>query len=108
MQYLSDHLTGESVPVEKDIEAIEGENIGIGDRHNMLFNGSTVVYGRGRAVVVACGMDTEMGRIADALNMADKELTPLQKKMAELSTFLTKLVIWICVAVFAVGIVENV
>ena len=105
-------LTGESVPVNKAIDILMLEkgkdDVTLGDRHNMLFNGSTVVYGRGRAVVVACGMDTEMGRIADALNMADKELTPLQKKMAELSTFLTKLVIWICVAVFVVGIVENI
>ena len=105
-------LTGESVPVNKVIDILMLEkgkdDITLGDRSNMLFNGSTVVYGRGKAVVVACGMDTEMGRIADALNMADKELTPLQKKMAELSKFLTKLVIWICFAVFIIGIVENI
>ncbi|MBR4462316.1 MAG: calcium-translocating P-type ATPase, PMCA-type [Erysipelotrichaceae bacterium] len=104
-------LTGESVPVNKIIDVLmlnEKADITLGDRKNMLYNGSTVVYGRGKAVVVATGMDTEMGKIADALNQSVKELTPLQKKMAELSTFLTKLVIWICVAVFALGVVEKV
>ena len=104
-------LTGESVPVNKIIDVLycrEGSaDITLGDRTNMLYSGSTVVYGRGKAVVTAIGMDTEMGKIAEALNDAEKELTPLQKKMGELSTFLTKLVIWICVAVFAIGIVES-
>ncbi len=104
-------LTGESVPVNKIIDVLmcnEGrEDIALGDRRNMLYNGSTVVYGRGTAVVVATGMDTEMGKIADALTLAEKELTPLQKKMSELSAFLTKLVIWICVIVFIVGVVET-
>ncbi|MBQ6216413.1 MAG: calcium-translocating P-type ATPase, PMCA-type [Erysipelotrichaceae bacterium] len=105
-------LTGESVPVNKVIDILmlcEGrEDVALGDRKNMLYNGSTVVYGRGTAVVVATGMDTEMGKIADALTLAEKELTPLQKKMSELSAFLTKLVIWICVIVFAVGVVETI
>ena len=104
-------LTGESVPVNKLIDILnlqEGkEDITLGDRKNMLYNGSTIVYGRGKAVVTACGMDTEVGKIADALNNATKELTPLQKKMTELSNFLTKLVIGICVVVFVVGIVES-
>ena len=104
-------LTGESVPVNKAIEVLmlepNKDDISLGDRTNMLFNGSTVVYGRGSAVVVATGMDTQMGKIADALNQATKELTPLQKKMTELSSFLTKLVIGICVLVFVVGIVET-
>ena len=105
-------LTGESVPVNKIIDVLmcseEGNDVTLGDRRNMLYNGSTVVYGRGKAVVVACGMDTEMGKIADALTLAEKELTPLQKKMSELSSFLTKLVIWICVIVFAVGVIETI
>ena len=82
-------LTGESVPVNKVVDILmlqEGkDDVTLGDRRNMLYNGSTVVYGRGRAVVVATGMDTEMGKIADALTLAEKELTPLQKKMSELS-----------------------
>lgn len=104
-------LTGESVPVNKIVDVLmckEGqEDVTLGDRRNMLYNGSTVVYGRGKAVVTACGMDTEVGKIADALTLAEKELTPLQKKMSELSAFLTKLVIWICVIVFIVGVVET-
>ncbi|MCR4854897.1 MAG: HAD-IC family P-type ATPase, partial [Erysipelotrichaceae bacterium] len=105
-------LTGESVPVNKVIDVLmckeDQKDVTLGDRHNMLYNGSTVVYGRGKAVVTACGMDTEMGKIADALTLAEKELTPLQKKMTELSAFLTKLVIGICVIVFIVGVVETV
>ena len=105
-------LTGESLPVNKIIDVLmcqESKNdIPLGDRTNMLFNGSTVVYGRGKAVVVACGMDTEMGKIASALSAAEKELTPLQKKMTELSNFLTKLVLGICILVFAVGVIETV
>lgn len=105
-------LTGESVPVGKIIDVLmctEGQDdVSLGDRKNMLYSGSTVVYGRGKAVVTATGMDTEMGKIADALTAAEKEQTPLQKKMAELSVFLTKLVIIICIIVFAVGIIRSV
>ena len=104
-------LTGESVPVTKLIETLylqKGqEDVALGDRKNMVYSGSTVVYGRGRAVVVSTGMDTEMGKIADALSEAEDEQTPLQKKMGELSRFLTKLVIGISVLVFVVGIVEK-
>lgn len=104
-------LTGESVPVTKMIDVLylkdKSGDISLGDRKNMVYSGSTIVYGRGRAVVTATGMDTEMGKIADALNAAEKEETPLQKKMGELSHFLTKLVVGICVLVFVVGIVES-
>ena len=103
-------LTGESVPVTKIMDKLfwkEGENeITLGDRKNMMYSGSTVVYGRGKAVIVGTGMDTEMGKIADALNQEEKEQTPLQIKMAELSRFLTKLVIGISVLVFVVGLAE--
>lgn len=103
-------LTGESVPVTKVIDVLycrDSADVPLGDRKNMLYSGSTIVYGRGKAVVTAVGMDTEMGKIAEALNQAEKEQTPLQKKMAELSQFLTKLVIGICVLVFAMGLVES-
>ena len=103
-------LTGESVPVTKVIDVLfcrDSADVPLGDRKNMLYSGSTIVYGRGKAVVTAVGMDTEMGKIAEALNQAEKEQTPLQKKMAELSQFLTKLVIGICVLVFALGLVES-
>ena len=103
-------LTGESVPVTKVIDVLycrDSADVPLGDRKNMLYSGSTIVYGRGKAVVTSVGMDTEMGKIAEALNQAEKEQTPLQKKMAELSQFLTKLVIGICVLVFAMGLVES-
>ena len=104
-------LTGESVPVSKIVDVLmckdSNSDVALGDRKNMLYSGSTVVYGRGKAVVTGVGMDTEMGKIADALSQAEKEQTPLQKKMGELSEFLTKLVIGICVLVFVVGIVEG-
>ena len=103
-------LTGESVPVTKLVDVLmlkdKSEDVPLGDRKNMMYSGSTVVYGRGKAVVVGTGMDTEMGKIADALTQAEKEQTPLQIKMAELSRFLTKLVIGISVLVFVVGLVE--
>ena len=104
-------LTGESVPVEKHANTIElGEgmdDVPLGDRKNMCYMGSTVVYGRGRAVVVGTGMNTEMGKIASALTSAKKELTPLQMKLNELSGILTKLVLAICVIIFAVDIVRH-
>src|SRR6185503_112796 len=70
-------LTGESLPVAKDTLPIPAE-VGLGDRHNMLFSGTVATYGRGRAVVVATGMATEVGRIAGLLETAEKEPTPLQ------------------------------
>lgn len=105
-------LTGESLAADKIVDMLmcsDGkDDVPLGDRANMLYNGSTVVYGRGVAVVTATGMDTEMGKIAGALSMAAKEQTPLQKRMTELSAFLTKLVIGICIVVFVVGIVQSV
>lgn len=104
-------LTGESVPVTKIVDILMNKNsngdVALGDRKNMIYSGSTIVYGRGKAVVTGTGMDTEMGKIADALSQAEKEQTPLQKKMGELSKFLTKLVLGISVLVFVVGIVES-
>lgn len=104
-------LTGESVPVTKIVDLINlKENtldIPLGDRTNMLYSGSTVVYGRGKAVVVSTGMDTEMGKIAQALQTSEEEKTPLQKKMAEISKVLTKLVIGISVFVFIFGIIKT-
>ena len=99
-------LTGESVPVNKIATVLdvldEGKDVPLGDRKNMCYMGSTVVYGRGRAVVVATGMDTEMGKIADALTRAEDEETPLQKKLDELSKILSIICIVICALVFVV------
>ena len=101
-------LTGESVPVDKQSEAIELEDgkkdVPLGDRRNMVYMGSTVVYGRGKAVVTGTGMSTEMGKIADAISQAEEELTPLQIKLAQLSKILTRLVLVICVLIFALGV----
>ena len=103
-------LTGESVPVTKFIDIInlrEGEkDVPLGDRKNMMYMGSTVVYGRGKAVITATGMDTEMGKIADALTKAEEGQTPLQMKLAQLSKILTWLVLGICVIVFGVQILR--
>ena len=102
-------LTGESVPVEKTADTIElGEekDIPLGDRKNMVYMGSTVVYGRGAAVICATGMDTEMGKIADALAQAKDGKTPLQLKLAQLSKILTVLVLAICVVIFGVSLLR--
>lgn len=102
-------LTGESVPVTKTDEAIDplGSNdIPLGDRKNMCYMGSSVAYGRGKAVVVATGMDTEMGKIADALTQAKDEETPLQIKLNQLSKILSVIVLGICVFIFAFDIVR--
>ena len=103
-------LTGESVPVLKFIDAInlvdETKDVTLGDRKNMVYMGSTVVYGRGTAVITATGMDTEMGKIADALATAEEGQTPLQIKMSQLSKILTWLVLGICALVFAVQLLR--
>lgn len=103
-------LTGESVPVTKFIDIIylkDGEkDVPLGDRKNMLYMGSTVVYGRGTAVVTATGMETEMGKIAGALQEAEEGETPLQIKLNQLSKILTWLVLGICAVVFGVQLVR--
>ena len=102
-------LTGESVPVEKTDSVIgNGNEVSLGDRRNMCYMGSTAVYGRGTAVVCNIGMNTEMGKIADALTKAKDEETPLQKKLSGLSKILTWLVLGICVMIFGVEIIESV
>ena len=103
-------LTGESVPVEKTDETLtaSGDDVALGDRKNMCYMGSTAVYGRGVAVVCGIGMETEMGKIANALSQAEEEATPLQQKLAGLSKVLTWLVLGICVVIFAVEIIEAV
>ena len=103
-------LTGESVPVNKQVDALaaeDGQDVPLGDRRNMAYMGSTVVYGRGRAVVVGTGMNTEMGKIADALANARDEETPLQKKLNQLSRILSVLVIVICAVIFGVDLLRS-
>lgn len=99
-------LTGESVPVTKTADALRSESgkVALGDRKNMVYMGSTVVYGRGTAVVTGTGMQTEMGKIADALALSENSATPLQKRLNQLSKVLSVLVLVICVIIFAVDI----
>lgn len=101
-------LTGESVPANKIAGLLKldsGEkDVPLGDRKNMAYMGSTVVYGRGKMVITGTGMKTEMGKIAEALSMAQDEATPLQIKLNQLSKILTVLVIGICIVIFAVGL----
>ena len=103
-------LTGESVPVNKFIDIINlkesEQDVPLGDRKNMVYMGSTVVYGRGTFVVTGTGMETEMGKIADALNNASEGKTPLQLKLAQLSKILTWLVLGISVIIFAVQLLR--
>ena len=103
-------LTGESVPVNKIVDKLEqkdNKDILLGDRKNMLYMGSSVAYGRAKAVVIATGMDTEMGKIASALTLAKEEATPLQKKLNQLSKILSVIVLIICVIVFGVSLIRT-
>jgi Ca2+-transporting ATPase len=101
-------LTGESLPVSKDTSTISDETP-LGDRHNMIFTGTTVTYGRGRAVVVATGMRTEMGRIAGMLHEAPEESTPLQRELARVGRLLGVTVVAIAVVMIAtIVMVEHV
>ena len=101
-------LTGESVAVDKtkDILSLNSEekDITIGDRKNMVYMGSSVVYGRGMVVITATGMDTEMGKIAKVLSETKESQTPLQIKLKQLSKILTYLVIGICLFIFLFSI----
>lgn len=101
-------LTGESVPVDKIVRTLmlrkETNDVPLGDRRNMVYMGSTVVYGRGKAVVTDTGMDTEMGHIAGALAQAEESKTPLQQKLAGLSKILSIVVLGICAFIFVFGI----
>ncbi|EFB77004.1 cation-translocating P-type ATPase [Subdoligranulum variabile] len=102
-------LTGESVPVTKAVQLLglapgQGE-VPLADRKNMCYMGSTVVYGRGRAVITATGMQTEMGKIAGALSGTGEEQTPLQRRLDELGRTLSKLVLAICVFIFVFDLV---
>ena len=101
-------LTGESLPVSKDIAPVAGE-AGLGDRNNMIFSGTAATYGRGKAVVTATGMQTEMGRIAGMLKEARAETTPLQKELDRVGKRLGIVVVIIAVVMIAtIILVENV
>lgn len=102
-------LTGESVPAGKIMEKLlpsDGKDVPLGDRKNMAYMGSTVVYGRGKAVVTRTGMETEMGKIASAITNAEDGQTPLQKKLSQLSKILSFIVLGICVFIFIFSFVR--
>jgi P-type Ca2+ transporter type 2C len=97
-------FTGESVSMEKSIVPIAGDNLPLGDRHNMVFMGTTVTYGRGRAIVTATGMDTELGKIADSIQSVEQEQTPLQRRLDHLGQRLAIAAIAMVAVIFAFGI----
>ena len=102
-------LTGESVPVNKMIDALgldQKNDIPLGDRKNMCYMGSTVAYGRGKMVVTETGMQTEMGKIAGALSSTIDEQTPLQQKLASLGKTLSKIVLGICIFIFFFNLIS--
>lgn len=98
-------LTGESVPVDKKTESLEGDEIDLADRINMAFSTSLVTYGRGRGVVIATGMQTEVGKIADMLQQAGETETPMSKRLAQLGKFLGTAALIICAVIFLVGVI---
>jgi len=101
-------LTGESVPSEKDAEAVIKEDAPLGDRSNMVFSGCSITYGTATAVVTAIGMDTQMGKIANLLDSEEEGQTPLQEKLAQLGKYLGILAIGACTVVFVVGLMNGI
>ena len=99
-------LTGESLPVEKDANIVFSDEVGVGDRINMVYMSTPVVYGRGEGVVVRTGIDTETGKIAKMLSEGDDDETPLQKQLAKLSKFLGILTIAIVVVLFGIQLID--
>ncbi|MFD0898447.1 cation-translocating P-type ATPase [Loigolactobacillus binensis] len=103
-------LTGESVPVEKQTAALQvkpDEKISLGDQTNMAFMNSNITNGRGTGIVVATGMQTEVGRIAGMLNQADETKTPLQENLNSLGKTLTWLILFLSVLIFALGLLNQ-
>ena len=101
-------LTGESVPSEKDYQAIVKDGAPLGDRHNMVYSGCSITYGTATAVVTATGMDTEMGKIANLLDNEEDGQTPLQQKLSQLGKYLGIVALAACAIIFIVGLVNGI
>ena len=99
-------LTGESTPENKTVDTI-AKDVTLGDRENMCYMGSTVVYGRGKAIITSTGMNTEMGKIAGVLSQTEQEETPLQKKLSQLGKMLSKAVLGICIFIFIFDLIVS-
>ena len=100
-------LTGESVPVEKNAQLVFSDPVSIGDRLNMVYMSTPVTYGRGEGVVVATGMQTEIGRIATLINQEKDEMTPLQKRLADLSKILAIVTLVVVAVLFVVALLQG-
>jgi Ca2+-transporting ATPase len=100
-------LTGESVPMEKIVKAIDKNNVPIADQENMAFTGTITTYGRGKGIVVETGMRTQMGKIAELISQEKKEATPLQIRFAELGKWLAGIALLICFIVFGAGVLRG-
>ena len=97
-------LTGESEGVEKTEAVIEGDKVALGDRKNLVFSGSLVVYGRALVVVTSTGMNTELGKVAALMNQTQRRKTPLQESLDQFSRRLAMIILIICVGVFALSL----
>lgn len=100
-------LTGESVPTEKDADEVVKEDAPLGDRHNMVYSGCSITYGRGKAIVTATGMNTEMGKIADLLDNEEETKTPLQDKLTQLGKYLGAIALIACAIIFVIGLISG-
>ena len=100
-------LTGESIPVDKDPKAIAEGEIALGDRRSMAYKGTTVVYGRGRGIVVATGMQTELGRIASLLSGKPEGKTPLQRRLTDFGKRISIACVLVCLGIFALGVMRG-
>ena len=101
-------LTGESVPVDKNANLIDADDVAIGDRFNMLYCGCSITYGTALAIITHTGMETEMGKIAKLLNREEETKTPLQQKLAELGRLLGILAVVICIIIFIIGLLDGI
>ncbi|MGI5884950.1 MAG: cation-translocating P-type ATPase [Candidatus Spyradocola sp.] len=101
-------LTGESVPAEKDAQAVVAADAPLGDRHNMVYSGCSITYGRAVAVVTNTGMNTEMGKIANLLNSSEDGQTPLQQKLANMGKYLGIVALAACAVIFVLGLFDGI